>query len=154
MLFQHRISSSDKQMLHFQTIINVFLIKITLDLRKVYIKAGTHLLHILLNSMKVYIFLLISIVFDAIAIFILKFEDTYSKWITFSAVGLLLIASYFCLTYPLRILPISLVSAIWYGGGIISFLIMDFIFCKKDLDVPAIIGLSYCFRNCYCQHLF
>lgn len=89
-----------------------------------------------------YLQLAIAIISEVIATTFLK--DTIGFSVLEPTVLSLLfygIAFYF-LSLCMQVLPVSVVYAIWSGGGIILIAIASFFIHKQALDLPGIIGIS------------
>ena len=89
-----------------------------------------------------YIFLFLAVVAETIGTSALQASQQFTRlWPT-----LLMLVSYtlafYLLTYPLKIMPVGIVYAIWSGLGIVCIALFGWILFRQSLDWPAIAGLA------------
>lgn len=92
---------------------------------------------------KHYIFLAIAIVAEVIATTALAKSESFTK-IGPSAVTVIGYAlAFWCLSFPLRVMPTGVVYAIWSGMGIVLISAVAWIWYRQTLDLAALIGLIF-----------
>lgn len=50
--------------------------------------------------------------------------------------------AFWCLSFPMRIMPTGIVYAVWSGMGIVLITGIGFIWYQEALDLPAVVGLG------------
>ncbi|EEE45463.2 SMR family transporter [Roseibium alexandrii] len=50
--------------------------------------------------------------------------------------------SFWCLSYPIRVLPTGIVYAVWSGAGIVLITMVAWLVFGQKLDLPAVLGLG------------
>jgi small multidrug resistance pump len=50
--------------------------------------------------------------------------------------------AFWCLSFPMRIMPTGIVYAVWSGMGIVLITGIGFIWYQEALDLPAVFGLG------------
>lgn len=89
-----------------------------------------------------YVFLIAAIVAEVIATTALARSDSFSRlWPSIITILFYAIA-FWCLSFPLRVMPTGVVYAIWSGLGIVLIALVAFFWAKQSLDLPAILGLA------------
>jgi len=89
-----------------------------------------------------YVFLFAAIVAEVIATTALARTESFTKL----GPSLITVAGYafsfWCLSFPIRVLPTGIVYAIWSGTGIVLITAVAWIFFGQKLDLPAVLGLG------------
>lgn len=89
-----------------------------------------------------YLFLIAAIVAEVIATTALARSESFSRlWPSIVTVVFYALA-FWCLSFPLRVMPTGVVYAIWSGLGIVLIALVAFFWAKQSLDLPAILGLA------------
>jgi Membrane transporters of cations and cationic drugs len=92
--------------------------------------------------MKMYLILLLAIIFETIATSYLKQSEQFTKFLPSIITILGYAAAFYCLSIVLKSIPVGIAYAIWSGVGIILIALIGFFVFKQHLDLPAIIGLG------------
>ncbi|GGB41210.1 multidrug transporter [Roseibium aquae] len=93
-------------------------------------------------TLSTYLFLFAAIVAEVIATTALAKTENFTK-LTPSLITVAGYAfSFWCLSYPIRVLPAGVVYAIWSGTGIVLITAVAWIFFGQKLDLPAVFGLG------------
>lgn len=92
--------------------------------------------------MKMYLILLLAIIFETIATSYLKQSEQFTKLLPSIITILGYAAAFYCLSIVLKSIPVGIAYAIWSGVGIILIALIGFFVFKQHLDLPAIIGLG------------
>lgn len=92
--------------------------------------------------MKMYLILLLAIIFETIATSYLKQSEQFTKLLPSILTILGYAAAFYCLSIVLKSIPVGIAYAIWSGVGIILIALIGFFVFKQHLDLPAIIGLG------------
>lgn len=89
-----------------------------------------------------YVYLVLAILGEMVAISFLKASEEFSKPIP----TLMGIAGYICTFYflmlALRVIPVGIAYAIWAGVGIIMITIGAYFLYQQALDLPALLGIG------------
>ncbi|MCB2131401.1 MAG: QacE family quaternary ammonium compound efflux SMR transporter, partial [Rhodobacteraceae bacterium] len=64
------------------------------------------------------------------------------------------IVAFWCLSFPLRVMPTGVVYAIWSGLGIVLIALVAFFWAKQALDGAAIAGLGLILAGVLVINLF
>lgn len=92
--------------------------------------------------LRIYLFLLAAIVAEVIATTALARSQSFTRFWP-SVVTLIGYAiAFWCLSFPLRVMPTGVVYAIWSGLGIVLIALVAYVWAKQSLDPPAILGLA------------
>ena len=91
---------------------------------------------------KDYWFLLVAIIAEVGATSALAQSESFTRLVptALTVVGYAL--AFWCLSFPLRVMPTGVVYAIWSGMGIVLISGVAWIWKGQALDIPAILGLS------------
>ncbi|MEP4768482.1 MAG: SMR family transporter [Roseibium sp.] len=89
-----------------------------------------------------YLFLVAAIVAEVIATSALARTENFTRLApsVITVVGYAF--SFWCLSYPIRVLPTGIVYAIWSGAGIVLITMVAWLMFDQKLDVPALLGLA------------
>lgn len=89
-----------------------------------------------------YLFLIAAIIAEVIATTALARSDSFTRlWPSIITVVFYALA-FWCLSFPLRVMPTGVVYAIWSGLGIVLIALVAYFWAKQSLDLPAILGLA------------
>lgn len=104
--------------------------------------------------MKYYLFLVAAIVFEVIATTSLARSDSFTRLIP----SVITIAGYaiafWCLSFPLRVMPTGVVYAIWSGMGIVFISAIAWVWYRQSLDFAAILGMAFILVGVIIVNLF
>ncbi|ETX30491.1 DMT family transporter [Roseivivax isoporae] len=89
-----------------------------------------------------YAFLCVAIMAEVVATTALARSENFTRLgpTIITVVGYAL--AFYCLSYPIRVLPTGIVYAIWSGLGIVLITAVAWLWAGEKLDVPAMIGLA------------
>ncbi len=91
---------------------------------------------------KHYLFLIAAIVFEVIATTSLARSDNFTRLMP----SLITVAGYalafWCLSFPLRVMPTGVVYAIWSGMGIVFISAIAWVWYRQSLDFAALLGMA------------
>ena len=89
-----------------------------------------------------YLYLFAAIAFEVAATTALARSGSFTRlWPTLIAVigyGL----AFWCLSFPLRVMPTGVVYAIWSGMGIVLITAVAWVWYRQSLDLAALIGIG------------
>ena len=89
-----------------------------------------------------YLFLGLAIIVEVIGTTALKATDNFTRlWPSLLTIACYA-ASFYLLTFSLRVLPTGIAYAIWSGVGIVLISAVSWVVYKQSLDLPALIGLG------------
>lgn len=104
--------------------------------------------------MKYYLFLIAAIVFEVIATTSLARSDSFTRLIP----SLITVAGYaiafWCLSFPLRVMPTGVVYAIWSGMGIVFISAIAWVWYRQSLDFAALLGMAFILVGVIIVNLF
>lgn len=101
-----------------------------------------------------HLMLAIAVVFEVIATSALKEADGFTRlWpsvVTVVFYGL----AFYCLSQPLRTMPVGVVYAIWSGAGIVFITAIGWAWFRQTLDMPALVGIALILAGVVVINLF
>lgn len=101
-----------------------------------------------------YLFLLVAIIAEVGATTALARSDGFTKLvpsiITILGYGI----AFYCLSYPLRVMPTGVVYAVWSGLGIVLIATISWVWFGQKLDLATIIGLGFILLGVIIVNLF
>lgn len=101
-----------------------------------------------------WLFLLAAIVAEVAATTALARSESFTRLVP----SLLTVAGYavafYCLSFPLRVMPTGIVYAIWSGLGIVLIATVAWVVFGQKLDVPALVGLGFILAGVLIVNLF
>jgi small multidrug resistance pump len=101
-----------------------------------------------------YLFLALAIVVEVIGTTALKATDNFTRlWPSLLTVACYA-ASFYLLTFSLRVLPTGIAYAIWSGVGIVLISIVSWLVYGQKLDMPALLGLGLIIAGVLVINLF
>lgn len=62
--------------------------------------------------------------------------------------------AFYCLSFPLRVMPMGLVYAIWSGMGIVCISAIGWIWYRQSLDLAALLGIALILAGVVIVNLF
>lgn len=72
----------------------------------------------------------------------LKFSDGFTKPMPTIITLILVISSFFLLSKSMKVLPVSVAYAVWCAIGIISLVIIEYLYSNTDLNLQKIGSIS------------
>ncbi|MET0983758.1 MAG: SMR family transporter [Telluria sp.] len=101
-----------------------------------------------------YLFLGLAIVVEVIATTALKATDNFTRLWPSVLTIVCYAASFYLLTFSLRVLPTGIAYAIWSGVGIILISVVSWVVYRQSLDLPALLGLGLIIAGVLVINLF
>ena len=92
----------------------------------------------MLNS---YLLLTLAIIFEVAGTMLLPLSQNFTKFIPTFGLTIFYIGSFYCLTFSLKIIPISIVYATWSGMGIFLITILGYFIYRQTVNWQVAIGL-------------
>lgn len=103
---------------------------------------------------KTYLFLLAAILAEIIATTALARSASFTRAVP----SLITVAGYavafWCLSFPLRVMPTGVIYAIWSGLGIVLITTVAWVWYGQKLDLPAVLGLALILAGVLVVNLF
>ena len=101
-----------------------------------------------------YGYLMIAILAEVVATSALKAADGFTRLgpsaVVLAGYGI----SFFCLSLTLRSIPVGIAYAIWSGVGMVLICGLGWLFYRRTLDGPAIIGIAMILAGVLVLNLF
>jgi small multidrug resistance pump len=92
---------------------------------------------------KHYLFLVVAIISEVIATTFLARSESFTRLVP----SVITVAGYaiafWCLSFPLRVMPTGIVYAIWSGMGIVLISAVAWVWLRQSLDFAALLGLAF-----------
>jgi small multidrug resistance pump len=101
-----------------------------------------------------YLFLGLAIVVEVIGTTALKATENFTRLGPSVLTVACYAASFYLLTFSLKVLPTGIAYAIWSGVGIVLISIVSWVVYKQRLDLPALIGLGLIIAGVLVINLF
>ena len=89
-----------------------------------------------------YLYLALAIVFEVVGTTALKATDSFTRPLPSLVTVGCYAASFYLLTFSLKVLPTGIAYAIWSGVGIVLISLASWLVYGQRLDLPAIAGLG------------
>jgi small multidrug resistance pump len=90
--------------------------------------------------MKAVIFLVLAIIFETAGTTFLKMSEQFTKLVPGVITIVSFMACFYCLSIPMKTIPVGIIYAIWSAVGIVLITVISAIVFKQIPDMPAIIG--------------
>ncbi len=90
-----------------------------------------------------YLYLALAIILEVIGSSFLKASNGFSKLLPSIITVVAMCGCFFFLSQALKSIPLGFAYAIWAGVGIILTALVSVIIFKQNLDIPAIIGITF-----------
>lgn len=91
-------------------------------------------------QLKAVVFLVLAIVFETAGTICLKSSEQFTRLVPSVITIVLYIACFYCLSIPVKTIPVGVVYAVWSAVGIILITVVSSIVFKQIPDTPAIVG--------------
>ena len=88
-----------------------------------------------------YLLLTLAIIFEVAGTMLLPLSQNFTKFIPTFGLTIFYIGSFYCLTFSLKIIPISIVYATWSGMGIFLITILGYFIYRQTVNWQVAIGL-------------
>ena len=92
----------------------------------------------LLNS---YLLLALGIIFEVAGTMLLPLSQNFTKILPTVGLAVFYMASFYCLTFSLRVIPIGVLYATWSGMGIFLITIFGYFIYRQSVNWQTILGL-------------
>lgn len=103
---------------------------------------------------KHHFFLLAAIAAEVVATTALARSEGFTKPIPSVVTVCVYALAFWCLSFPLRVMPTGVVYGIWSGMGIVLISAIGWIWYKQTLDFPVILGMTFILIGVVIVHLF
>jgi len=91
-----------------------------------------------LNS---YLLLGLAIIFEVAGTMLLPLSHNFTKILPTVGLAVFYMASFYCLTFSLRVIPIGVLYATWSGMGIFLITIFGYFIYRQSVNWQTILGL-------------
>ena len=88
-----------------------------------------------------YLLLTLAIIFEVAGTMLLPLSQNFTKFIPTFGLTIFYIGSFYCLTFSLKIIPISIVYATWSGMGIFLITILGYFIYRQTVNWQVAMGL-------------
>ena len=90
---------------------------------------------------KSYLLLTLAIIFEVAGTMLLPLSQNFTKFFPTFGLTIFYIGSFYCLTFSLKVIPISIVYASWSGMGIFLITILGYFIYRQTVNWQVAIGL-------------
>ncbi len=91
--------------------------------------------------LKSYLLLTIAIILEVAGTMLLPLTQNFTKILPTFGLTVFYIGSFYCLTFSLKLIPISIVYATWSGMGIFLISILGYFIYRQTVNFQVVIGL-------------
>ena len=91
--------------------------------------------------LKSYLLLTLAIILEVAGTMLLPLSQNFTKFIPTFGLTIFYIGSFYCLTFSLKIIPISIVYATWSGMGIFLITILGYFIYRQTVNWQVAMGL-------------
>ena len=91
--------------------------------------------------LKSYLLLTLAIFLEVAGTMLLPLTQNFTKILPTFALTVFYIGSFYCLTFPLKLIPISIVYATWSGMGIFLITLLGYFIYRQTVNLQVGIGL-------------
>ena len=92
----------------------------------------------ILNS---YLLLALGIVFEVAGTMLLPLSQNFTKILPTVGLAIFYMASFYCLTFSVRVIPIGVLYATWSGMGIFLITVLGYFIYRQSVNWQTILGL-------------
>ena len=92
----------------------------------------------ILNS---YLLLALGIVFEVAGTMLLPLSQNFTKILPTVGLAIFYMASFYCLTFSIRVIPIGVLYATWSGMGIFLITVFGYFIYHQSVNWQTILGL-------------
>ena len=92
----------------------------------------------ILNS---YLLLALGIVFEVAGTMLLPLSQNFTKILPTVGLAIFYMASFYCLTFSVRVIPIGVLYATWSGMGIFLITVLGYFIYQQSVNWQTILGL-------------
>lgn len=90
-----------------------------------------------------YSMLSLAIILEVFATSFLVKSEQFTKVVPSILVAILYLASFYCLSHTLKVVPVGIAYGIWSGVGILLVTLVGYFWFKQAIDIPSAIGLAF-----------
>ncbi len=90
---------------------------------------------------KSYLLLTLAIIFEVAGTILLPLSQNFTKLIPTFGLTIFYVSSFYCLTFTLKLIPISIVYATWSGMGIFFITILGYFIYRQTINWQVAVGL-------------
>ena len=85
--------------------------------------------------------LTLAIIFEVAGTMLLPLSQNFTKFLPTFGLTIFYVGSFYCLTFTLKLIPISIVYATWSGMGIFLITILGYFIYRQTINWQVAIGL-------------
>ena len=93
------------------------------------------------KMIKSYLLLTLAIIFEVAGTMLLPLSQNFTKFLPTIGLTIFYIGSFYCLTFTLKLIPISIVYATWSGMGIFLITILGYFIYRQTINWQVAVGL-------------
>ena len=90
---------------------------------------------------KSYLLLTLAIIFEVAGTMLLPLSQNFTKFLPTFGLTIFYVGSFYCLTFTLKLIPISIVYATWSGMGIFLITMFGYFIYHQTVKWQVLIGL-------------
>ena len=90
---------------------------------------------------KSYLLLTLAIIFEVAGTMLLPLSQNFTKFLPTFGLTIFYVGSFYCLTFTLKLIPISIVYATWSGMGIFLITILGYFIYRQTVNWQIAMGL-------------
>ena len=90
---------------------------------------------------KSYLLLTLAIIFEVAGTMLLPLSQNFTKILPTFGLTIFYVSSFYCLTFTLKLIPISIVYATWSGMGIFLITILGYFIYRQTINWQVAVGL-------------
>ena len=91
---------------------------------------------------KAYLLLAVAIIFEVLGSTCLAKSEGFTKLLPSCMVIILFSCALYIFSWVVKTIPLGIAYAIWAGVGIVLTAIINILFFKQSIDVPAMVGIA------------
>ena len=91
--------------------------------------------------LKSYLLLTLAIILEVAGTMLLPLSQNFTKFLPTIGLTIFYIGSFYCLTFSLKLIPISIVYATWSGMGIFFITILGYFIYRQTVNWQVAVGL-------------
>ena len=93
------------------------------------------------KMIKSYLLLTLAIIFEVAGTMLLPLSQNFTKFLPTFGLTIFYVGSFYCLTFTLKLIPISIVYATWSGMGIFLITILGYFIYRQTINWQVAVGL-------------
>ncbi|MBO1325392.1 multidrug efflux SMR transporter [Acetobacter sp. TBRC 12305] len=91
---------------------------------------------------KSFVLLALAIVSEMIGTSCLAASQGFARWLPAVASLVAYGFAFYCLSIPLKTMPVGVIYAIWAGAGVVLSAVVGLVVFRQSLDLPALAGIA------------